>query len=59
LESSTVCPPRASSTIKAAHVVHAGGVEAVGRLVEHDDVRFTHQGRGDAEPLLHPERSRT
>ena len=41
-----------------AHLARAGGVEAVGRLVEDDDVGVAHQGRGDAQALLHAQRVR-
>ena len=41
-----------------AHVLHADGVEAVGRLVEDDELGVADQRGGDAETLLHPERVR-
>ena len=56
LDSSTVWPPRASDDDQRAHVGHAGRVEPVGRLVEHDQLRVAQQRRRDAEPLLHAER---
>jgi hypothetical protein len=37
-----------------AHVADAGGVEAVGRLVEHQQPRVAQQARRDAEALAHP-----
>jgi hypothetical protein len=39
-----------------AHPVDAGGVEAVGRLVEDEDARLAEQRVRDAEPLPHAER---
>ena len=41
-----------------AHLAHAGRVEAVGRLVEDEQLRVLEQRRGDAEPLLHAQRVR-
>jgi hypothetical protein len=38
------------------HGTHAGGVEAVGGLVEHDHLRILEQRGGDAQTLLHAER---
>ena len=40
---------------QAAHLHDAGGIEAVGRLVEHQQGGVHEQGGGDAEALLHPE----
>ena len=36
--------------------VDPGRVEAVGRLVEDEQLRVVQEGRGDAEPLAHPQR---
>ena len=47
---------RASEPISAAHLVDALRVEAVGRLVEDQQVRVAEQRGGDAEALLHAER---
>jgi len=41
-----------------AHPTDPLRVEAVDRLVEHDDPRVAEQRRSDPEPLLHPERER-
>ena len=41
-----------------AHLGHAGGVHAVGRLVEDQELGVLEQRAGDPEPLLHPERVR-
>ena len=38
------------------HPVDAGRVQPVGGLVEHQHLRVTEEGVGDAEPLPHPER---
>jgi hypothetical protein len=38
---------------QVAHPADAGRVQAVGRLVEDEDLRVPHQGGGDAEPLPH------
>ena len=48
--SSEICPDQ------RADVLHAHRVEAVGRLVEDDEVGIADQRGGDAETLLHPER---
>ena len=40
---------------QVAHPPDAGGVEAVGRLVEDEDPGVSQQGVRDAEPLTHPE----
>ena len=39
-----------------SHVVDPGGVEAVGRLVQDEQLGITEERRGEAEPLLHAER---
>ncbi len=39
-----------------AHGDDASRVEAVGRLVEQEQLRIGQQGRGDAQPLLHAQR---
>ena len=54
LERNTVLPWSAARLrIRAAHLLNAGDVEAVDRLVENDDFGIIEQGRGDAEPLAH------
>jgi len=41
---------------QTAQPVHALGVEAVGRLVEDQDLGVAEQGPGQPEPLAHAER---
>ena len=40
---------------EVAQPAHAGGVEAVGRLVEHEHRGVAEQGGGEREPLAHAE----
>ena len=40
-------------TQEIAHLDDAGGVQAVGRLIEDQDVRVVEQGQSQAEALLH------
>ena len=56
LETSTVRPSSARPRRKAAQPVDALGVEAVGRLVEDQDLGVAEQGGGQAEALAHAER---
>ena len=58
LDTSTVVPSPASDADQLAHLAGALRVEAVGRLVEHQQVLGGQQGAGDREPLPHPERVR-
>ena len=43
---------------RAADLVDPGRVQAVGRLVEDQQLRFLEQGGGDGQPLLHAQRVR-
>ena len=52
LDARTVRP----SSQECAQPQHAGGVQAVGRLVQHDGLRVTEQRRGEPQPLAHPHR---
>ena len=54
--SSTVTPALAEVADQLADLPDAGRVEAVGRLVEDQQVGRLEQRRRDGEPLLHPER---
>ena len=47
---------RGEETEGVAHGHDAGRVEAVGRLVEEEELRVAEQRRGDPQPLLHAER---
>ena len=52
-------PPRGCQPPeRVAHGDDARRIEAVGRLVEEQEAWIAQEGRGDAEPLLHPERVR-
>ena len=52
----TVRPFAGELAQEAAHPLDALGVEAVGRLVEHEHPGIAEQGIGEAEPLPHAER---
>ena len=58
LDSTTVVPCAAKLPQQRAHLADAAGVEAVGGLVEEQQLRLAQQRRGDAEPLPHPQRVR-
>ena len=55
-DTTTVRSPSPSSRMKLAHLVDARRVEAVGGLVEHEQLRVAEQRRGDPQTLLHAER---
>ena len=48
-------PPLGEPTQKAAQPADALGVEAIGRLVEDQNVRVTEQRAGDSQTLAHAE----
>ena len=54
----TVRPPAEIVRISVRMSCMPIGIEAVGRLVEDDELGVAEQGGGDAEPLLHAERVR-
>ena len=56
LDTSTVRPLVRQPAQQLADLTDAGRVEAVGRLVEHQQRRVPEQGCGEAEPLPHAER---
>lgn len=45
-------------TDELADLHHTGRIEAVGRLIEKDELRIAEKGEGDTEPLFHTERVR-
>src|SRR4051794_36788807 len=51
-------PAAGQATDQRAHLAHTLRVQTVGRLVEDQQIRITQECRGDAEPLLHPQRVR-
>ena len=58
LDSSTVCPRRARVAQQGAQPADALRVEAVERLVEHQDLGVAEQRRRQPEPLAHAQRVR-
>ena len=47
---------RSQGTHEVEHLGLDGGVEAGGRLVEHEQLRVAGERHGDHDPLLHPAR---
>jgi hypothetical protein len=59
LLSRTVRPLAVRLRMRGAHVPHAGGVQPVRRLVDHQQPRVAQQRGGDPQPLAHAERVAT